>query len=198
MKGPWLRGLLLGVSLTLLLSGGVALAQSLTVEPDCFQCWPGTPNQFLHSQPGYPYSYTWDSCGWAPGAGLVYTERFLATGEVAYTKLAKVPQDGCVGSDGAWGWACDGEPLHHRSQATANNGEYVWPDDYWGSMRICLESEGNADASASARVCRNILFAETCPALEEEFVPEPGSLALLGSGLLGLAGYAALRLRTRS
>jgi hypothetical protein len=33
--------------------------------------------------------------------------------------------------------------------------------------------------------------------VEEEFVPEPGTVILLGSGLMGLAGYAGLRWRTR-
>ena len=32
---------------------------------------------------------------------------------------------------------------------------------------------------------------------EEEFVPEPGSMGLLASGLMGLAGYAALRWRSK-
>jgi len=41
------------------------------------------------------------------------------------------------------------------------------------------------------------VLGEVCLAGEGEFVPEPGTMALLGTGLAGLGGYATLRWRSR-
>ena len=45
--------------------------------------------------------------------------------------------------------------------------------------------------------CANVRWGALEVEEEEEFVPEAGSLALLGTGLAGLSGYASLRWRAR-
>ena len=70
----------------------------------------------------------------------------------------------------------------------------------------CLECQGRVAELAGAAKFRllgdessrgGFLTIEVAEVYEAEFVPEPGSIALLGSGLGGLAGYATLRWRAR-
>jgi hypothetical protein len=192
MKRNWLRGLLLGVSLAFLVTGGVALAQGLMVEPGCFQCWQGSRDEFDALQPGYPYSYTWETCGWPVGEELRYTETF-ANGYTMWEANYGALENGCVSSRDRWGWTCEGDTAHHGGGVGVVGGP-PFPEDFWGPMEICLESLYDDRVSANQVVCETILFAEDCALAT--FVPEPGSILLLSSGLAGLAGYATLRLRS--
>jgi hypothetical protein len=189
MRKNWLRGLLMGVSMALLLSGGVALAQDglyNTFDKDCLTCWPGTGEPTLDK-----YLIEWNAGGWNPRYELCLTIK-IDGALFAGPDCSPPPKaDAIVGT--MW-FPCEwngelGVSLAGR-EVNANNGVVEDPLGTWVWRMWEKDSQGTVIDAATD----SFLLAETC---EEEFVPEPGSMILLASGLAGLAGYASLRWRSR-
>ena len=185
MKRHWLRGVLLGVSLSLLLAGGVAVAQGLfiTVDKECVECWSGRGQP---TEDRYLLELTFG--GWNPQ--YLLCESLKIDGVLQMRACGGPPPPEDPFTQTLW-LPC--EPVLGAASILGHDVDVSQPIDPLGEWVVRFWQEnppGTVVDSASV----SFLVAETC---EVEFVPEPGTLLLLGSGLAGLAGYATLRWRGR-
>jgi len=168
-----------------LLTCGTALAQlSLSIQPTCIEC---CPLEGLGPCPGYTAWVT--SPGWQPDEALVLVLTGPGPAGPFGTGFLGADDEGRL--DLQLIFLCE-NPWLAEGEATLQAGEKYWwihpqwkPGDF-GLWR--LEVSGDSGA-----VQGDLLFAEDCETAE--FVPEPGSLVLLGSGMAGLAFYLAHRAR---